>query len=67
MKMFNGSNISFFTAASSFIWASLIVVIMIGLVYFIKYEERKDSFNNGHFLVLYIFTFILIILELLIT
>ena len=63
MEMLSGSQISSFLSATSLVWASSIVLLMIGLVFFIKYKERHDSISNSRFLVLYILTIVLNALE----
>ena len=63
MEMLSGSQIDSFLSATSLVWASSIVLIMIGLVYFIKYKESHDSIKNTQFFVLYLLTIILNILE----
>ena len=63
MDMFSGSQISSFLSATSLVWASSIVLFMVGLVYYIKFRERNDSIRNTKFFMLYIFTIILNILE----
>ena len=64
MDMMSGSQIGSYISATSFLWASSIVLVMIGLVYFIKFRERHDSIENSQFLVLYVLTIILNVLEL---
>ena len=56
MEMLSGSQINSFLSATSLVWSSSIVLLMVGLVYFLKYKERHGSNKNSHFLVLYIFT-----------
>ena len=63
MDMFSGSQISSFLSATSLVWASSIVLFMVGLVYYIKFRERNDSIRNTKFFMLYIFTIVLNILE----
>ena len=63
MDMLSGSQISSFLSATSLLWVSSIVLIMMGLVYFIKYRERHDSGRNTKFFLLYLFTIILNVLE----
>lgn len=63
MDMLSGSQISSFLSATSLVWASSIVLIMVGLVYFIKHRERRESIKSSKFFYLYLFTVILNILE----
>ncbi len=63
MDMLSGSQISSFLSATSLLWVSSIVLIMVGLVYFIKYRERHDSGRNTKFFLLYLITIILNVLE----
>ncbi len=63
MEMMSGSQINSFLSATSLVWASSIVLMMVGLVYFIKWRESHDSIQNSQFLVLYLFTIALNILE----
>ena len=63
MEILSGSQISPFIAATSLVWSSSIVLVMVGLVYFIKYKERNDSMNNSKFLLLYFLTIVLNIME----
>ena len=67
MEMLSGSQINSFLSATSLVWSSSIVLLMVGLVYFLKYKERHSSNKNSHFLVLYIFTLILNIMEYVLT
>ena len=43
MDMLSGSQINSFLSATSLLWASSFVLIMVGLVFYIKYQERHDS------------------------
>ena len=63
MEMMSGSQINSFLSATSLIWASSIVLMMIGLVYFIKYKERHDSIKNNQFFTFYLITICLNIFE----
>ena len=63
MDMLSGSQISSFLSATSLLWVSSIVLIMIGLVYFIKYRERHDAGRNSKFFSLYIITIVLNVFE----
>ena len=62
MEMLSGSQIDSFLSATSLMWVSSIVLIMVGLVYYIKYKERHDSIKNSQFFILYLLTIILNIL-----
>ena len=64
MEMLSGSTIDEFLAATSLVWASFVVLIMIGLVFFIKFKERNDSIKRNKFFTLYILTLALNIFEL---
>ena len=63
MDMLSGSQISSFLSATSLIWASSFVLIMMGLVYFIKYRERPDSIRNSKFFGLYLISVVLNVFE----
>ena len=63
MEMLSGSQINSFLSATSLVWSSSIVLLMIGLVFFIKYKGRNDSLINSPFFLLYVFTVVLNILE----
>ena len=63
MDMLSGSQIDYFLSATSLVWASSIVLIMVGLVYYIKYRESHNSIKNSQFFGLYLLTFLLNILE----
>ena len=63
MEMMSGSQINSFLSATSLIWASSIVLMMIGLVYFIKYKERHDSIKDYQFFIFYLITICLNIFE----
>ncbi len=64
MEMLSGSTIDEFLAATSLVWASFVVLIMIGLVFFIKFKERNNSIKNNKFFTLYVLTLTLNIFEL---
>ncbi len=61
--MLEGSQIDQFISTTALVWASSIVLIMIGLVYFTKIKEKHDSFSKSHFLYVYILTLVLNIFE----
>lgn len=63
MDMLSGSQISSFLSATSLMWASAIVLVMVGLVYFIKFKERHDSISKSQFFSLYVLIVVLNILE----
>ena len=63
MDMLSGSQIDSFLSATSLMWVSSIVLIMVGLVYYIKYKESHDSIKNSQFFNLYLLTIALNILE----
>lgn len=63
MEMLSGSQINSFLSATSLVWSSSIVLLMIGLVYFFKYMGRDDSLIKSPFFILYMFTVILNLLE----
>ncbi len=63
MEMLSGSQIDSFLSATSLVWSSSIVLIMIGIVYFIKYRERHDSLKNSNFFLIYVLTVILNVFE----
>lgn len=63
MEILSGSEIATFISATSLIWASSVVLLMIGLVYFIKYKESSITSDNSNFFLLYSMTIILNILE----
>ena len=63
MDMLSGSQIDYFLSATSLVWASSIVLIMVGLVYYIKYRESHNSIKISQFFGLYLLTFLLNILE----
>lgn len=63
MEMLSGSQISSFLSATSLVWSSSIILLMIGLVYFIKHRERNESIKQSRFFVLYFLTILLNVLE----
>lgn len=63
MEMLGGSQIDAFLSATSLVWSSTIILIIIGLSYYFKYKDRNKSVNNFQFLTLYFLTFLLNILE----
>ncbi len=63
MEMLSGSQINSFLSATSLVWSSSIVLLMIGLVYYIKYIGRDESLIKSPFFLLYNFTVILNLLE----
>ena len=63
MDMLSGSQINPFLSATSLVWSSSIVLVMVGIVYFIKFRERHDAGKNSRFFVLYILTILLNIFE----
>lgn len=63
MDMLSGSQIDSFLSATSLVWVSSIVLIMVGLIYFIKYKESNESIKNSPFFSLYFLTILLNVLE----
>ena len=63
MDMLSGSQINSFLSATSLLWASSFVLIMVGLVFYIKYQERHESIKHSKFFTLFLFTVILNVLE----
>lgn len=63
MEMFSGGSVDSFISATALVWAALIILIMVGIVYFSKEKERKNTISENAFVALYFTTLLLNILE----
>lgn len=63
MKMLDGAQNSSFLSATSFMWASTITLVIVGIVFLIKFRERHDYIKKTRFIIPYTLILVLNILE----
>lgn len=63
MEMLSGGSVSSFISATALIWAALIILIMIGIVYFLKEKKGNKDLDEKLFIALYFDTLFLNIFE----